>query len=336
MKTKCSVIIATYNGEKFIEEQLNSIINQKYCPDEIIISDDGSVDNTLDICYDILKKSGIAYKINRNSMSKGVTYNFIDASEQSNGEIVFFSDQDDLWCKDKIEKVMNLFLQNPDCMEVMTNAYIWNYDPKKPIRDCCRKTLFDLITIPKIDEEGKADMDEFWNISINKNVVTGMSMAVRRRVVKYWEKEKFSNPLAEPLMMFHDSYYNLVASSLGNVYFIEQPLAFYRQHFSNVQGIKKKLSLSAIRSSKVHVMKSIKKCKQRIDIIYTLDRKHRFLSKENKIRLKNVQQFNINREHYIHHHKFIKMIFLVLKNEAYYGSSKLQIRDLLVTLLPNK
>ena len=96
---KVSVCMATYNGERYIKEQLESILNQLGEDAEIVISDDHSTDNTLEIarCF-----SDSRIKIFTNTKNKGYTANFENALEKASGDVIFLSDQDDLWLKDKV------------------------------------------------------------------------------------------------------------------------------------------------------------------------------------------------------------------------------------------
>jgi glycosyltransferase involved in cell wall biosynthesis len=100
---KISVCIATYNGEKFILEQLNSILIQLSLLDEIILSDDGSSDKTLSIVDDI--KDG-RIKVYSNEGEKGFTKNFENALDKATGDIIFLSDQDDVWVEGKVNKMV--------------------------------------------------------------------------------------------------------------------------------------------------------------------------------------------------------------------------------------
>lgn len=100
-----SVCIATYNGEKYIEQQLLSILKQLSPYDEIVISDDGSSDNTIEI---IKSLSSPLIKIYKNEGEHGYTPNFENALKMSNGEFVFLADQDDIWQDDKVEKTLSL------------------------------------------------------------------------------------------------------------------------------------------------------------------------------------------------------------------------------------
>ena len=109
---KISVVMCTYNGEKFVAEQLLSIINQTRPVDEIIISDDNSVDRTIDIVKMILKDITIPFKIIQNNPGKGVADNFLGAMKMASGDYIFTSDQDDIWKKDKVAVFCDKILQD--------------------------------------------------------------------------------------------------------------------------------------------------------------------------------------------------------------------------------
>lgn len=122
---KISVCLATYNGEKYIKEQLNSILSQLGNDDEIIISDDHSTDNTIEI---IKSLEDDRIKIFVNNLEKGYSKNFENAINHSSGDIIFLSDQDDVWMKDKVEKMLEA-LEKSDL--VISDALISdeNLDP---------------------------------------------------------------------------------------------------------------------------------------------------------------------------------------------------------------
>lgn len=104
-----SVAVCTYNGEKYIEEQLNSIIQQSIKPNQIVISDDNSSDNTVEIAKEILEKSGINYIINVNKPNLGITENFDKAFSLCTGDIIFPSDQDNVWFENYIQEFLLAF-----------------------------------------------------------------------------------------------------------------------------------------------------------------------------------------------------------------------------------
>lgn len=107
-----SVCIATYNGERFIREQIGSIINQLGNEDEIIISDNGSTDSTIDIIKEIDDKR---IKLIKGPEKKSPTSNFENALMHAKGEYIFLSDQDDVWKDNKISICMQ-YLKHYDCV----------------------------------------------------------------------------------------------------------------------------------------------------------------------------------------------------------------------------
>lgn len=100
-----SVCMATYNGEKYIKEQIDSILCQIGDEDELIISDDGSTDNTINVVEKTYVDRRI--KIIHNEGNHGYTPNFYNALKQAKGEYIFLSDQDDVWLPNKVETVIN-------------------------------------------------------------------------------------------------------------------------------------------------------------------------------------------------------------------------------------
>lgn len=113
-----SVCLATYNGEKYIIEQINSILLQLSNNDEIIISDDNSTDNTLSLTRSI---GDHRIKIFINDLGQGYTHNFENAIKKSSGEFIFLCDQDDVWMENKVSTMMSA-LQRSDL--VVSDALI--------------------------------------------------------------------------------------------------------------------------------------------------------------------------------------------------------------------
>ena len=117
-----SVAMCTYNGEKYIEEQLRSIINQTLPPDEIVILDDVSSDATVDIAKEILAKSGIQHKVMVNDKNCGVLISFEKCILSCSGDVIFTADQDDVWDKAKIRLFMDEYEKDPKCVFVFSNG----------------------------------------------------------------------------------------------------------------------------------------------------------------------------------------------------------------------
>ncbi len=142
MRTRTvSIVLCTYNGEKYIEEQLNSLINQTYDYDEIIVQDDASTDRTFDIVTTMAKKNS-RIKIFRNSKALGINTNFFTAISKAKSEYIALSDQDDIWELDKIAIQMDAIGNNllctgrsvPFCENQKNIAYDWRYPNYNLIR----------------------------------------------------------------------------------------------------------------------------------------------------------------------------------------------------------
>ena len=94
---KASIALATYNGERYLQEQLNSFLHQTRLPDEIIACDDCSTDRTMDILESFAISALFAVYIYRNAINLGYTKNFERAISLCSGDVIFLSDQDDVW-----------------------------------------------------------------------------------------------------------------------------------------------------------------------------------------------------------------------------------------------
>ncbi len=110
-----SVVIACYNGEKYITDQLESIKNQSVLPDEVIICDDCSIDNTYAIVTDYIKRNKLNnWRTIKNEKNIGWKSNFVKLIKAATKDIIFLCDQDDVWKPNKIEIMKNLITESPD------------------------------------------------------------------------------------------------------------------------------------------------------------------------------------------------------------------------------
>lgn len=128
---KVSIVMATYNGEKFLEKQLNTILEQSYLADEIIILDDNSSDHTCTILHKyqkIFESHNIACKFILREENVGYIQNFIDGIKESSSDIIILSDQDDEWMNNKIEFILSFFNKYNDCVALHTNTNIIDVD----------------------------------------------------------------------------------------------------------------------------------------------------------------------------------------------------------------
>ena len=123
-KFKVSVAMCTYNGAAFVEAQLESILSQTRCPDEIIISDDGSTDVTIEIVNKIAAKYPGKIQIVKNRRSRGSGGNFENAISLTSGDIIFLADFDDVWFPDKVSTMIEAFARSPEVVLVYSDAVL--------------------------------------------------------------------------------------------------------------------------------------------------------------------------------------------------------------------
>jgi glycosyltransferase involved in cell wall biosynthesis len=206
---KVSVCIATYNGAEFIREQINSIIAQIAQSDEIIISDDNSSDNTLEI---IRSLNDGRIKIFTNKGERGYTANFENALKNTSGDIIFLSDQDDVWLPEKYSKTIEYL---STCDLVVTNSMVT--DEYLNITNHSFFTLYN---------SGTGILKNTWC-----NTYYGSCMAFNRRILQ------FALPFPANKEVGFDLWIGMVAEIVGIVKFIQTPFLLYRRSQSSVTEI---------------------------------------------------------------------------------------------------
>lgn len=197
-----SVCIATYNGERFIREQIDSILRQLSSDDEIIVSDDGSTDNTISIINSIDDKR---IRVIEGPRKQSPTSNFECALKASKGDFIFMSDQDDVWKPNKVNICME-WLQRYDCVVSDAEVTDSSLNPLYP-------SLYAIMQV----RQGRI-YNTIW-----KNGYTGCCMAFRRNVLEA------SLPFPKDIPM-HDIWIGNVAAYKYNVKFIPDTLIYFRRH----------------------------------------------------------------------------------------------------------
>lgn len=238
-KPLISVALCTFNGEEYVEEQLLSIIEQTVQVDEIIISDDNSVDKTIEIARKILKDYNIKHEIIINDTRLGVVKNFQQAIGMCMGDIIFLSDQDDIWIKHKVAKILEEFSKNQNLIMVFSDAELIN-EYGKSLKTRLWSTLDFSIDVLK--------NKKFIEVLLNRSIVTGATMAFKKKL--YYHSIPFSN------YWIHDGWLALNSSLYGEIVALKDPLIKYRQHSKNVIGASKKTSLKRIKNY-INNMKSL-------------------------------------------------------------------------------
>ncbi|GAB6011246.1 glycosyltransferase [Viscerimonas tarda] len=207
--------MATYNGTKYIKEQVESILCQLSDDDELIISDDASTDNTIAILSE-LKDSRIKiynFQRNKKGLSNHIltTSNFENALKQAKGEFIFLSDQDDIWDANKLK----IFLENFEGNDLV-------------VSDCCY-IIDDEIRHNTSFCNGKSPKR---NCLITRPSYHGCCIAFRKSLLNI----AFPFP---PKLPLHDAWLGMLAENVGKVKFVDEKLTYYRIHNSNVSVGKK-------------------------------------------------------------------------------------------------
>lgn len=197
--------MATFNGEKYLKRQLDSILEQLGPEDELIISDDSSSDKTMDILKSYQDKR---IRLFENKHFKSAVFNLEFALKQAGGEYIFLTDQDDVWLPGRVQR-MSEKLQESDL--VACNAFIVDQDEK-----VIHESYF----------AWKGSGSGFWK-NLKKNSYLGCSLAFNRKILSA------VLPFPKKVIM-HDVWIGLMAECLGKVDFLDEKLMLYRRHADNV------------------------------------------------------------------------------------------------------
>ncbi len=220
---KVDVLISTYNGEQYLRDQLNSLFSQTYHNFKILVRDDGSNDNTIQIVKEFAAEYSDKINIIEDDFGNlGSSISFMKLLEYSVSDYIMFCDQDDVWLPNKIEVTLSK-------IQDMEGK---NFD--QPL------LVFSDLTV--VDNELKIINDSFWsyqkvdpNIASNwkdlaaQNVITGCTIMLNK------EAKNCCLPFELPFLL-HDQWTGVCVSKAGKVGFIEEKTLLYRQHNRNVAG----------------------------------------------------------------------------------------------------
>ena len=220
---KVSVALCTYNGEKYIIEQLDSILNQTKPVDEIVICDDISTDETQNIINQYCNKFPNIIKFYINETNLRSVKNFEKAISICTGDVIFLSDQDDQWLPNKVEDIVRHFESNSQINVVATNGNCIN-ENSEVIDD------FFVWDVPQLLMDNKIILDYYYLISCFFNIATGATMAIRAKFIK----ECMPFPIIPNF--HHDEWIARVASSKGQFSFLSKKYINYRIHSEQQVG----------------------------------------------------------------------------------------------------
>jgi len=205
-----SVAMTTFNGDKYVSQQIESIITQLGKDDELIIADDGSTDDTVEIISEYAFSDKRIQVMLNNGL--GLAANFEKAIKACGNDLIFLSDQDDVWMPDKVETIKNYFILDKRLTLIMSDGKVVDKnlsiinDSYIEMRGCSTGVIRNII----------------------KNSYLGCAMAYRKSL------NKIVLPIPPYIPMNHDCWIGILAKVFGNVKIINEKLILYRRHDDNV------------------------------------------------------------------------------------------------------
>jgi glycosyltransferase involved in cell wall biosynthesis len=273
--TNISVALATYNGEKFIRDQLDSLLNQTYKDFEIVISDDASTDKTLEIISSYEKRMPFI-KVFVNEKNLGFKKNFEKVIKHCKANFIALCDQDDIWDKNHLYDLISNIKDNS---LICSNSLLVDHNGNS--LNITMKEILD------INLDGK---DKFSLIKalFHQNFVQGSTILFKRSILKY------VLPIPDQVS-FHDHWLALVAGMCDGVIYLDRPLIKYRQHNKSVTNNKRWSFFGALRRGLPNNFNICKELKYRLSsnlashdasifLQQSIDYHQSILHKQNKLR----------------------------------------------------
>ena len=218
-----SIALATYNGERYLAEQLESILHQTRLPDELVISDDASIDATRAIILDFARHAPFPVRLQENRERLGSTRNFELAIRDCGGDIIFLCDQDDVWYPNKIALIEERFINDPTAGIVFTDADVVDQDLHPLGLRLWKAVRFSLAEQAEVVAQGA------FSVLLKRFTVTGATMAFRS---SYCD---LVLPISD--LWVHDGWIAMLIGAVSPLVALPTPLIAYRQHSANQIGI---------------------------------------------------------------------------------------------------
>lgn len=233
-----TVLLCTFNGQRYLQKQLDSIARQSQLPTELIVCDDGSSDDTLEIAEAFSRKAAFPVRIIINKSNLGFVENFLCGLANAKGDAIFFCDQDDIWYPDKIQACCEK-LRESKCL-LLAHGYELIGPEGNPI---AAKSIHSCLPVKTRSAVGHLEA----KAPVIKTALMqqGFSLVMDRRLISYAPKS--FNPFTyrthcgsySESGLAHDQIMCLIASSVGKAAYYSRPLVAYRIHSANqTQNIK--------------------------------------------------------------------------------------------------
>ena len=292
---KISVVMATYNGEKFIDKQLNSIINQSLKPTEIIIIDDFSEDRTKEI-LEKYKNLNSTIKIVYNNNNEGHFNTFLKGIFMSEGDYIFLSDQDDIWKLEKIEKMVKILEKNEEIVLLRSNSVLINDEDT---------LITKLRNKKRLKEINRKKNWSFWG--------SGYEMAFVSSIRDFLKKIDISL-LKE--FEYHDVMLGMLSPILGKTFFLEEELNFHRLHNKNVT---RRITTKSLKANKIKKIELLEKHKKRYKNLLKIAKNNEIKNKKNiESDINDMLHFTCLRENLVKNINILTFFSLLFSLKNYY------------------
>jgi len=232
---RIAVVMCTYNGERFVAEQISSIRAQSRLPDKLVV-DDSSTDSTWHIVQHqcaLAAELGIEVVVRCNARNLGYVANFGYALSLANSDLLFLNDQGDIWRPDKIERMVQEFMRRPELELLHTDARLVDASGRDMV---CR--LFEALEITsaelKLEHEGNA-----FDVLLRRNIVTGATTAARR--------DALGKAFPCPRARVHDEWLALSCPWSGRIDCLEDARIDRRRRDANHIGVRRRNSYQRLR-----------------------------------------------------------------------------------------
>ena len=216
---KVTILMSTYNGERFLAEQIESIRQQTHTDWQLLIRDDGSKDSTREIIQDFCQKDNRIHFVNPDSVENlGVIKSFFHLLKHQMSDVYFFSDQDDVWLPEKVEMQLEEAIKYDDNQPLLVYTDLKVVDQElNVVHESMIRTQSDHANTELIQE-------------LTENTVTGGVSMINQALADLWTGQEVHD------LLMHDWYLALLAAAFGHLVYIDRPSELYRQHSNNVLG----------------------------------------------------------------------------------------------------
>jgi hypothetical protein len=219
-----SVAMCTYNGARFLGAQLASVAAQTRAPDELVVCDDRSTDETARVVRDFAAAAPFRVRLHVNEQNLGSTENFGRAVSLCEGELIALSDQDDVWLPQKLARLEEEFARDASTLVVFSDASIVDEETRP-----AGQGLWESVGLAR-EELARVEQGRGVGDLLRGATVTGATMALRASL------RDLALPFPTDLPLIHDGWTALLAACVGGVRPVAERLVLYRRHGSQQVG----------------------------------------------------------------------------------------------------